>query len=213
MCSSDLVVINNLGVSRQHARIIQDGDDFIIEDMGSRNGTVLNNQEVKQSKLKDNDEIMIGKHLVVFVENDEPVKIATVSPSHFPDALPPDETLKMGTLNTKRMTKEDSEKPAVDNREVGVEILEGGIDQDVVHFQRLLIVAGQGPKVDIRIKGNYDKDVVFVVSNRPSGFFISPPKGISLKVNGEEVMDYVPLKDGDMIEAEETKMKFFMRAH
>ena len=64
------VVINNLGVSRQHARIIQDNDEYTLEDLGSRNGTILNNEEIKHSKLKDKDEIVIGKHTVVFSVED-----------------------------------------------------------------------------------------------------------------------------------------------
>ena len=45
-----------------------------------------------------------------------------------------------------------------------MELLEGALNQTVVKFDRVLIVAGKGPTVDIRIKGTYEKDVVFIIS-------------------------------------------------
>jgi serine phosphatase RsbU (regulator of sigma subunit)/pSer/pThr/pTyr-binding forkhead associated (FHA) protein len=59
--------IHNNAVSRQHAKIVRQHNVFFIEDMESRNGTWVNNQEIKQrTPLKDNDRIKICDCLFTF---------------------------------------------------------------------------------------------------------------------------------------------------
>src|SRR5947209_9498043 len=54
------VVINVPAVSREHAMIRRIQNKFYIEDLKSRNGTFVNNQEVTaRLQLKDNDRIKI----------------------------------------------------------------------------------------------------------------------------------------------------------
>lgn len=48
-------------VSRYHARVLRQGDKYILEDLGSKNGTHLNGSAVQgQATLQDGDEIQIG---------------------------------------------------------------------------------------------------------------------------------------------------------
>lgn len=55
------LVIPDRQVSRAHARIIQTGDEFLLEDLGSKNGTFVNGQELKGPyALYDGDEIQIA---------------------------------------------------------------------------------------------------------------------------------------------------------
>jgi pSer/pThr/pTyr-binding forkhead associated (FHA) protein len=55
------VFLDNTGVSRQHARIQRTPGGYVVEDLGSANGTLLNDQAVRQDFLGDNDVIQIGK--------------------------------------------------------------------------------------------------------------------------------------------------------
>lgn len=55
------VVVKDQAASRSHARVYAKGGRHFLEDLGSANGTRLNNATVKQPKeLKDGDAIMIG---------------------------------------------------------------------------------------------------------------------------------------------------------
>ncbi len=54
--------INDSSVSRMHARVIIDNGDVIIEDLNSANGTYVNNQRVKQSKISRYDILRLGNH-------------------------------------------------------------------------------------------------------------------------------------------------------
>jgi hypothetical protein len=61
------VTIEDPLVSRQHARILIDGDDAVVEDLGSRNGVRVNGHLVKgKQSLKDNDRLRIGTQELVF---------------------------------------------------------------------------------------------------------------------------------------------------
>jgi DNA-binding winged helix-turn-helix (wHTH) protein len=54
-------------VSRQHARLVVDGDRAVIHDLGSKNGTKVGDRRVDGSvELTDGDEIRIGPALLVF---------------------------------------------------------------------------------------------------------------------------------------------------
>jgi len=63
------LVIDNLAVSSHHARIARLDDGFVIQDTGSTNGIFLNGEKVAQHALQYGDQIMIGKHFVVFQDD------------------------------------------------------------------------------------------------------------------------------------------------
>lgn len=61
------IVIDSEEISEIHARIIKEGKVFKIIDLGSLNGTFLNNKKVNTPKvLKDNDEITVSSIKFIF---------------------------------------------------------------------------------------------------------------------------------------------------
>jgi serine/threonine protein kinase len=60
------LVIDNLAVSSHHARIAKLDGSFVIQDTGSTNGIFINGEKIAQHALKCGDQVMIGKHVVVF---------------------------------------------------------------------------------------------------------------------------------------------------
>lgn len=63
--NADIRVLD-LKSSREHAEIIQVGTDFILTDLGSQNGIIVNDLKVKQHVLTDGDKIIIGKTVYKF---------------------------------------------------------------------------------------------------------------------------------------------------
>jgi len=65
------VVITSKRVSREHARVRREGWRVILEDLGSTNGTFLNDERVLTSvELQDGDRITIGDVTFVFHDPD-----------------------------------------------------------------------------------------------------------------------------------------------
>ena len=64
------IYINNLGVSKKHARIVRRNGVYIIEDLNSTNGTLLNNERIAKAKLTGNDVVTLGKHTLLISSQD-----------------------------------------------------------------------------------------------------------------------------------------------
>ena len=63
------VVISSPVVSQRHARLMQEGEGYILEDLGSSNGTYLNGQRlVGRHPLKSGDQIRLGSAITISYE-------------------------------------------------------------------------------------------------------------------------------------------------
>lgn len=74
--SKDVITIGRLdtsdvsladsGVSRQHAEIRREGDEWVMVDLDSTNGTLVNNKAVKRHRLKPGDRMTFGETVLEF---------------------------------------------------------------------------------------------------------------------------------------------------
>jgi len=60
------IFLDDVTVSRKHATFRRDGDDFLVRDVGSLNGTYVNRERIDDVVLKTGDEVQIGKFRLVF---------------------------------------------------------------------------------------------------------------------------------------------------
>ena len=65
------IIIENLAVSSYHAKIDSVGDEFVLVDLQSKNGSFVNEKLVASHWLKPGDVISIGKHTLVFDSSDD----------------------------------------------------------------------------------------------------------------------------------------------
>lgn len=63
------IFLDDVTVSRSHAEITRSGKGFQILDLGSLNGTYVNNGSVKTVELKTGDEIQVGKFHLIFISS------------------------------------------------------------------------------------------------------------------------------------------------
>ena len=61
------IFLDDVTVSRKHAVITKNGDDFRIEDEGSLNGTFVNKRRVEAAELENGDELQIGKYRLTYL--------------------------------------------------------------------------------------------------------------------------------------------------
>ncbi|WP_431310581.1 FHA domain-containing protein [Mobilicoccus caccae] len=60
------IFLDDVTVSRKHAVFQQDGDTFVVRDVGSLNGTYVNRERIDSAVLRAGDEVQIGKFRLVF---------------------------------------------------------------------------------------------------------------------------------------------------
>jgi len=60
------ITLADPGISRMHARVVREGDDFVVEDLGSTNGTEVNGQLIKRRRLADGDRVRLGSSTLQF---------------------------------------------------------------------------------------------------------------------------------------------------
>jgi DNA-binding NtrC family response regulator len=59
------IVIDDPSVSRQHARFVREDGEIWVEDLESRNGTLLRGKPLQRAKLEPGDEVSVGRARIV----------------------------------------------------------------------------------------------------------------------------------------------------
>lgn len=83
-------------VSRRHCQLLVKGDEAVIKDLGSSNGTYVNNKRVQDAKLKAGDQLIVGPVTFTVTIDGQPAQVTGVRSAATP--APPQE-LEGGTLD------------------------------------------------------------------------------------------------------------------
>jgi FHA domain len=198
------IVLDNLAVSGEHANIFTIGDDSFIQDLGSTNGTFINNKRVAKHHLRNGDTVVIGQHSLLYLqETTRPVERGS------------DEFAKTVVINpmtpTAPTTKPVSSQPAPRMNDAAAKVN----DQSAA---ALFVLDGKssGRRIDIT------KSVTNLGrTGRPAGVITRTPDGYALraasdqdipKVNGREVSgEGAKLRNGDIIEVAGTRLQFYLK--
>ncbi len=62
------IFLDDVTVSRRHAVLTRRPEGFVIEDLGSLNGTFVNRRRVERKELADGDEVQVGKYKLTYLE-------------------------------------------------------------------------------------------------------------------------------------------------
>ena len=144
------VRIRAKGVSRIHASLWREGDNYYLEDAGSTNGTFLSGIRIQKDRLRHLDVVTLGRSvdLIFVIRDDEPsaaaparprgIFSATLEPLDGPDAGTPIDVPK-GEITLGRA---DSNNVVVDSRAVSKVHARVERTPDVVRLQDLGSVNG-----------------------------------------------------------------------
>jgi hypothetical protein len=212
------VHIDNLAVSGHHARIVWEGDHFVLEDNNSLNGTFVNNRRVSRAALKHGDVVLIGKHTVQYWDE---ARRGSGEPVHHdaPPAVVPqiEATMVLDTRKAKEMMAHQAAAGAgpgavaapAKERIGQLNVMDGKTDQRQYVLSGKLTVIGKSDMASIKLKGWFAPKVAAVVNKRDGKYFIAASeKDVKVKVNNAEISGQKELVEGDMIEVAGVKLTF-----
>ena len=201
------IVVENLLVSGYHARIDPAGREYILTDLQSKNGTFVNGERVTSTKLKDGDQILVGKHTIVFTLSPEEIQEdqKLTEPTMFIEvAQGVSETEAQDpTPSGLDSTAISAERPAV------LSFLSGGGDE--YEIKKKLVKLGKGEEADVHIGGLFTPKVAATISRRPTGYHLTPTGRAKVKVNDAQVGGSHRLREFDTIEVGPVKLQFYYK--
>jgi pSer/pThr/pTyr-binding forkhead associated (FHA) protein len=183
------IVIDNLAVSRLHSTIEEDKGSYYVRDCDSLNGTLLNKKKVGRARLKHGDEIIIGKHKLVFEKQSGRETAMEDSIDGF------DQTIIMG--GDKLSVQEPVMKSPQAHVPCLIEKTEAG--ENVIELSARHIIFGKNGEADVEIEGFLvaKEHAEIVLEDR--GYVLRHLHGLrKIKVSGKSVKERV-LKNNDEI--------------
>ncbi|MBA3846980.1 MAG: FHA domain-containing protein [Planctomycetes bacterium] len=184
------IVVDNLGVSRHHCSIVQDGENWALVDKGSNNGTFINGQKVDRHPFKHLDRVVLGKHSLVFDAYGYASDKSELEKKAAGGAMGGEMTMFVDQAQLAKMAKNDPSK------RMALSVSQGGRDV-VVPLNKDETTIGK--QADVPARGFLVKPVQAKLVKSASGHRLVAFGGMrSVRVNGKKVND-AELKNGDVI--------------
>jgi pSer/pThr/pTyr-binding forkhead associated (FHA) protein len=201
--------LDNLAVSSSHARIVRDGNDHIVEDSGSLNGTFVNGARVERQKLAHHDEISIGKHTVLFLGEED-------GGQHEHEDTVIEGTMVLDTRKHREMSGKVPSPGPRPGEAVGVlSVLGGSAERNEYLLAGEFAAIGKSKEAEMRIRGFFAPGIAALLQRVDDGrFFLSPPeRGVKPRINGVKIGERTELQNGDTIRAGGVTMLFSVRQY
>jgi hypothetical protein len=206
------LVIDNPVVSGHHALIVSEEGAFFIEDLGSTNGTFVNDAKIQKEKLKNSDCIIVGKHVLVYQDE-------VAAPPPLPKETETHTTMILETAKQKELVKaaHGTMKPAAvggKTTEKGgwLTVVSGETDRKEYELTGRLTVIGAKDTATVKLAGWFAPKNAALISRRGSAYFVSVPEGAKkITVNEEAVQGQKQLHDGDTIIIAGVHFQFFLK--
>ena len=179
------IEIDNLSVSRKHASITIRGNEYILNDLGSRNNTYLNGKKAKSEVLKDNDTISIGKYQIQFkmpeIKEKPPVELDRT-------VIIPGYHKKSSGIDIDFSGKSESPARLLQRK-----------NQEIHLLDRDRVVIGKSRKADIRFSGLLAPRVELEITRENDEYIIKKTRGNKeVRINGERMHEKT-LEEEDLI--------------
>lgn len=183
------IVIENLAVSRNHARIRRENAHFVLTDLNSANGTYVNGVRVTKTEVMNDDVVTVGKHYLHFVNKD------MSDEQIISDAFGAERTMIVEKVANASLT-----------------IAKGKQQGEQFNITKYETFVGRASDNDIRLHDWFVSKKHAVIVRQGHKFFIRDlGSWRGTMVNGKQIKD-TELKDGDMLAFGTTQLEFKMQS-
>ena len=218
------VVIDNPAVSGHHARVFLDGDQVVVEDLRSKNGTYMNDQHVVRAALKNGDVLLIGKHRIEYDDTDDVVASAaagatapTMGATAYLDTR--QHRAMLATLREARAAR--GTRPGTTQTTSGrgagatpmgvLRVLAGSVDGTEYPLVGQRSIIGKCDTALVRLRGLFKPREAAAIVKEGTAYFVTPSSGRAL-VNGEPFNARRELRDGDVLDVAGVLLEFRVRS-
>ncbi|GAB4217543.1 MAG: hypothetical protein Fur007_19830 [Rhodoferax sp.] len=204
------IVIENLTVSGEHAVLVMSGEQVMIEDLGSTNGTFIAGKPIKKQLLRDGDVIEVGKYRLRFESTlaEDAFEKTMVFKPHT-GLAPASEPAPQGPAEP----VPGAVRPPAGTPAPGVPAAHAPLPQGAI---KVLSGPAAGREMVLtKVVSTVGKPGVSVaaITQRRSGYVVHHVEGVEhITLNGQAVGEEpVPLKHGDQLVLAGTTMQFLQR--
>lgn len=193
---SNAIVVDDPAVSREHAAIVPVGNDHILEDLDSANGTIVNGRRISRRILQHGDVISLGGYHLRYlnsrassaVDLERTTLIAGLARGATDADVAADVALPAAASAKTRLPK------------ARVMMLRGNRSGSVIELDRVVATFGRPGRQ------------LAVITRRPVGYFVARVEGRRRpRVNGLPIGDEPTLlENGDVIDVGGEKLEFLV---
>jgi predicted component of type VI protein secretion system len=184
--------IDNLGISRFHAVIEEQGGIRVIKDLGSHNGLFFNGQPVKKRVLNDGDVFVIGKYRLEYKDDDTPG--GGLAADSEDSGIGP----SIDEMGMKTFAIDPGALALVQKSERVRGHLRRESDGKTIDLRQTITTFGKSIRCDYKIPGFFTPKVVAAVVRDERGFIVLNATGNpdKVKVQNRPLQMYVRLENG-----------------
>ena len=212
------LVIDNMAVSGHHAKFVVDQDHFVVEDLSSLNGTFVNGQRIRRTTLKDGDEVVIGKHTLVFHDEGGLPRPEAGTEKTQQIISGAEHTIVLDTKKRREFLAKatsiatEGASAATPEKLGCLTVLAGKTDQREYILTSKLCVIGKSEMATVKLKGWFAPKVAAIINRRQGQYDIAPSdKAGVTKVNSQVLSAPHILQEGDMIQIGSVTLQFYFR--
>jgi pSer/pThr/pTyr-binding forkhead associated (FHA) protein len=218
------IVIDNPAVSAHHARVFRDGEQIVVEDLKSTNGTFVNEQHVERRALRSGDTLLIGKHKLAFDALDGAAAPYAPQPSLAPlgDTVYLDTKKHRELLATLRAARAEADqavgalptvsRPVAANAVGVLHVVSGRTEQTAYDLETQTSLIGRSDSALVRLRGWFKPDVAVAIARNDDGYVATQFGGRTL-VNNKPLRGRHHLRDGDILSVSGLTLEFRLKRH
>jgi pSer/pThr/pTyr-binding forkhead associated (FHA) protein len=207
------VVIDNPAVSSHHACVFRDADNWVIEDLDSKNGTFVNGKRVRRHVLQHSDVLLIGKHTLMFDRH----AAGAPAQEHAGPSLPSlGDTIYLDTSQHRALlstmgqgaSAESAAPAAARTSEPGVlRVIKGNLEAPEYTLNARTSIIGKAECAAVRLHGWFKPKVALAVARNHDGYVVTP-LGAKALVNGKPLEKRHRLRSGDVLSVSGIVLEF-----
>jgi pSer/pThr/pTyr-binding forkhead associated (FHA) protein len=230
--SDNSIAIDSPAVSSHHACVFRDGDQFVVEDLQSTNGTFVNGTRVSRHALQPGDVVRVGKHqLVLDLEAGAQPATADGAETAIPnqgDTMFLDAKSLLGqfmgsgaqrkyeALSARLLDVEAHAKAAKTGapesatertNPATLRVLAGRAERPEYTLEGHTSVIGKSKSSAVRLRGWFKPKMAVAITRNRQGY-VATLLGGSMFIKGQSVRGRHELKDGDVLEVSGLVLEF-----